>query len=285
MNRFKIGVMTDSFRLPLREGIVKSREAGAEGIQLYAVEGAMAPENLSKEQRRELLAFIKDQGLIVSALCGDLGGHGFQSEEDNPFKIERSKAILDLALDLECNVITTHIGVVPEEADSPRRRVMYAACRELGLYASSKGATFAIETGPEPAIVLRGFLDSLECGKGVGVNFDPANLAMVVGEDPAETVTHVGPYIVHTHAKDGKRFKKIDPKVIYDYFAEGGIEDMRLSDYFLETPLGEGSVDFPRYLDALEKTGFNGFLTIEREVGAEPERDILAAIQFLRGLI
>ena len=41
----------------------------------------------------------------------------------------------------------------------------------------------------------------------------------------------------------------------YDHFAEGGIEALNVADYFLETPLGEGDVDFPKYLEALKKVG------------------------------
>ena len=282
MNRFKIGIMADGLRLPLREGIVKAKQLGAEGIQLYATEGEMAPENLSKGKRKELLAFIKDQGLVISALCGDPGGHGFGVAEKNPRRIALSKAIIDLALDLECNIVTTHIGVVPEKLDDPERIIMGKACKELGLYAASVGAHFAIETGPEPAKRLRGFLDSLECGKGMGVNLDPANLVMVIGEDPVESVSHLAPYIVHTHAKDGKMLQKPDPSVVYGLTSHGGLD---MNDYFLEVPLGEGDVDFPAYLAALEKIGFSGFLTIEREVGINPEEDIKKAVRFLQGLV
>ncbi len=117
---------------------------------------------------------------------------------------------------------------------------------------------------------------------GVRVNFDPANLVMVLGEDPAQAAEILGEYIVHTHAKDGILVKKTDPEIIYKFFAEGGIEDFRLEDYFREVPLGKGQVNFDRYLNALVKTGFKGFLTVEREVGENPEQDILEAVQFLK---
>ena len=74
------------------------------------------------------------------------------------------------------------------------------------------------------------------------VNFDPANFVMVTGDDPVKGVYTLKDYIVHTHAKDGIMKQKSDPKD-YTFFAEGGIEDLRLEDYFLETPLGEGHVD------------------------------------------
>jgi len=188
---------------------------------------------------------------------------------------------VELALEFGCRVVTTHIGVVPEDTGSETYKVLQEACNELAEFAHERGAYFAIETGPEPADRLKKFLDSLS-SKGVAVNFDPANLVMVTDDDPVQGVYTLRDYIVHTHAKDGIMLKKTDPKVIYDFFAEGGIGDLRLSDYFLETPLGEGKVDFDRYLQALMDIGYGGYLTIEREVGANPMEDISHAIRFLK---
>lgn len=281
MNNLKIGVMVDSFRLGLYDGIMKAREVGAAGIQIYATQGEMSPENLSVQRRKEILDMIRSNGLVVSALCGDLGGHGFAIPEDNQWKIERSKRIMDLAKDLDAMVVTTHIGVIPEKTDHPRRTIMNKACEELGQYAESVGAFFAIETGPEPAETLKGFLDSLDT-KGVRVNYDPANLVMVTGDDPVRGVEILKDYIIHTHAKDGIMLKKTEAERIYNFFAEGGIEDFHLEQYFKETPLGEGRVDFDNYLKALNSIGYTGFLTIEREVGEYPEKDIRKAVEFLR---
>lgn len=283
MSNFKIGVMVDSFKLSLEDGIRKAAEVGASGIQIYSTSGAMAPENLSIDRRKEILNLIRSNGLVVSALCGDLGGHGFTRKEDNAWKIDKSKRIMDLARELDTNVVTTHIGVVPEDSGNPRWKIMQEACRALGEYGESVGACFAIETGPEPASTLGAFLKSLDT-KGVGVNFDPANLVMVTGDDPVGAVKTLKDYIVHTHAKDGVMLKKTQAERIYNFFAEGGIEDIKLEEYFREVPLGEGSVDFDKYLKALKSVGYSGFLTIEREVGDDPERDIRMAVEFLKKL-
>ncbi len=280
---FKIGIISDMLRLPFKESILKCAELGAEGIQLYAVEGEMAPENLTDTDIREHRRFIEDNGLTVSAVCGDLGGHGFTRAEENPLKIERSKRIVDLALKLGTNIITTHIGVVPEDETSYEYSVLHNACEELARYAHSAGAFFAVETGPEPSGRLKRFLDGLS-SKGVAVNLDPANLVMVTGDDPVNAVYTLKDYIVHTHAKDGIMLKKTDPKIIYDFFAEGGIGDLRLDNYFREVPLGSGDVPFKKYTDALSEIGYNGFLTVEREVGADPVRDIAAAVEYLKRL-
>ena len=88
MYDFKIGVITDSFRLGTREAVEKAREVGAAGIQVYATRGPMAPENMDKKQRKEFLDMVKSSGLIISALCGDLG-KGFADRKENPALIEK----------------------------------------------------------------------------------------------------------------------------------------------------------------------------------------------------
>lgn len=279
-NNFSIGVIIDSFRLPIKEAVKKAAEVGAQGIQVYSTNGDMAPENLSGAQRKEFLKLVKDNGLVISALCGDLGGGGFAFAERNAEKIEKSKRILELAKELETDVVTTHIGVVPGDPNHDRYKVMQEACHELASYADSLNAHFAIETGPETSATLKTFLDSLG-STGVGVNLDPANLVMVTGDDPAKAVHNLKDYIVHTHAKDGKRNFYVDPEIVY-HMVESHIVT---NNSFIELPLGEGAVNWEEYLKALDDIGYKGFLTIEREVGDRPEADIRKAVEFLKGYL
>jgi len=261
MANFKIGVIVDSFRTDIRTAIKKAKEIGGEGIQMYATTGSNGVSaDLTAAERKELRAYIEDTGLVISALCGDFG-HGFMDEESNKIYVEKSKRVLDLAKDLGTNVVTTHIGKVPEDKNDPVYAVMQKACRELAEYGDSIGASFAVETGPETAVILKEFLDSLGA-KGVRVNLDPANLFMCSHDDPAQAVHTLKDYIVHTHAKDGI-----------------------VANPWEEVPLGEGGVNFPRYLKALDDVGYHGFLTIEREVGDDPAKDIIAAVKFLHATI
>ena len=277
MYHFPIGVLLESFLLPTQDALDKAQALGMNGVQIRVTSGELAPENMSKDARRELLKSIKDRGLTVSALCGDLG-QGFGDSEKNPGLIERSKRIVDMALDLETDVVTTHIGVVPTDKAHPRYAIMQDACGQLAAYADSVRAHFAIETGPETAATLKEFLDGLH-SRGVSVNLDPANFVMVTGDDPVQAVYTLKDYIVHTHAKDGRRLRYVEPEIVYGV-AE---EEMLGSSSFIELPLGEGDVDFAGYLKALEEIGYKGFLTIEREVGADPAKDIATAVAFLKG--
>ena len=276
----KIGVMVESFRQGFHGGVEKAAALGAQGIQAYATYGELAPENMTEEKFREALDFVKSHGLVFSALCGDFG-HGFMNPDDNKIYVEKSKRVLDLAKKLECNVVTTHIGTVPEE-ENETKEIMRKACRELAEYADSVDAAFAVETGPERGKVLADFLDSLGAG-GVRVNFDPANLVMCVDDRPEEALKYLGKYVVHTHAKDGIMLKKrLETELAISEEAKEHAALLAMGEKYMELPLGKGDVNFDVYLPALAATGFDGFLTIEREVGDSPEADIGMAVEFLK---
>ncbi len=281
MYNFPIGVITDSFKKDIKSAVAEAVKLRADGIQMYISVGENSFENLVGQKRRELLDFVKGNGLKFSALCGDFG-HGFGDKELNPTLIEKSKRMLDMAKEMECNILTTHIGVVPEDKNHERYKIMQEACYELSSYADSVGAQFAVETGGERSIVLKEFLDSLG-SRGLAVNFDPANLVMVFDDDIVSSVYDLRDYIIHTHAKDGIKIKDAN---VEHMFGIGDVpSDYKESDYCIEVPLGEGSVDFPRYLKALDDIGYKGFLTIEREVGESPTKDIHMAAEFLRNII
>lgn len=285
----KIGVITDCFKLPLMESIEKAKELNFSGIQVYATTGEFSPEVLTQEDKQNFKNALKEANLEISALCGDMGGHGFQNAKDNPERVEKTNRIIDLAVEFGSNVVTTHIGVIPSDQTTERYKAMLAAMAECGKYAAQKGVTLAIETGPEDAVTLSQFLNDLVAlngeNCGVGVNLDPANFVMVTGQDPVEAVKILGKHIVHTHVKDGVMLKRTDPEIIYEHFATGGIEALNVADYFLETPLGNGDVDFPKYIKALKDIGFDGYLTVERETGANPIADIELAYNTVKALI
>ncbi len=277
MYQFPIGVVLDCFPGSLKERLSLAEKLGLKGVQVYGIEGEISPE-MTVSARAEFKKELADRGLTLSAVCGDLG-HGFFNPEHNKENIERSKRILELAKELGTQVVTTHIGVVPKDPSHPRYGIMQDACGQLAEYANQLGSHFAIETGPEPADVLRKFLDTLP-SDGVGVNLDPANLHMCFNCDAAEAVRILKPYIVHTHAKDGVYKKFCDSEIMYGILPLPA--DYQEEDYCEEVPLGQGGVNWKEYLSALDGIGYRGFLTIERETGDDPAGDIRMAADFLR---
>jgi sugar phosphate isomerase/epimerase len=201
-------------------------------------------------------------GLEISALCGDFDWvKGFLHADHNRVNNPRVKNCIDLAVDLGVRVVTMHIGHLPADESAPAYQEALRASISLARYAEDRGCVLATETGPESPEALLRFLKKVP-GRGIAVNYDPANLVMCGPFDHIGGVKTLRDYIAHTHAKDGL------------CLGHGK---------WIETPLGEGGVVFPYWLAALDKVGYDGFLTIEREVGADPVRDIARAMSFLRG--
>lgn len=263
----KIGAMTSSFRRPFRESLEAATALGVDGVQVWATNltyyhpsqpvGELDPEMTTEPVQRELRGTLKRLALEISALCGDLG-RGFVQPDHLAEDMGRTKCMMDLARSLGVKVLTTHIGRLPDDPDDPAWRTGAQALDELGAYGDRIGVVLASETGPESGAVLARFLRGLK-SRSVKVNYDPANMVMM-GFDPVQGVYDLAGFIVHTHAKDG-----IGPGP-----RQG------------EVPLGEGEVPWARYLRALRDTGYDGYLTIEREVGANPAADIAIAVGFLR---
>jgi len=257
----KIGVFADSLGLPVRQGIETVAELGARCFQVYTTKGDLLPENLSPEGRREFKRFYEGLGLELSAICSDFFT-GFVDAEKNPERIAMTKPQIDLAADLEVGIITTHIGVITEDESDPVWETVTRALEEIGRHAEARGVVFATETGPEPGPVLARLIERLQTD-AVRVNFDPANF-LICGFDLWEAVDALTPYVVHTHAKDAVK----DP--------EGGRGK--------EVPLGEGDVEWPRYVAALQSAGFDGAYVIEREGGEDRIGDVRRGIEVLRQL-
>ena len=254
----KIGLISDSFRLRFEDSIAVASKLGVTGVQKYLTFDTFNADVIVGDRLKEVKDIMSSNGLVFSAICGDFGR---DLDTDDFDVVGKSKKVLERAKELGCNIVTTHIGHITGEDDARMDKIRRRA-QELAEYADSIGSYFAAETGTEKAVVLKEFLDSLGT-KGLSVNFDPANLVMVAGDDPVAGVYTLRDYIVHTHAKDGI----MTPGQGYGW---------------LELPLGQGGVNWDKYLAALNDIGYEGYLTIEREVGDDPAADISMAVGFLK---
>lgn len=94
----RLGVITNCFKKTHEEGIKYASTLGLDGVQIYATRGEFTPD-MSEERKAEYKKLLKENGLVVSALCGDMGGYGFEKEEDNAERVEKTKRIIDLAVE------------------------------------------------------------------------------------------------------------------------------------------------------------------------------------------
>jgi len=188
---------------------------------------------------------------------------GFGNPATRAERIERLQWALDRTLALGLKDLTLHAGFLPA-ADDPERKALLDTLARAGQLAADKGVTLAFETGQETAELLRRTLDDLKA-PNLKVNFDPANMLLYDMGDPIHAVEILGPDIRSVHVKDARR-----PRV------RGEWGD--------EVPLGEGEVDIPKFLQALQRVGYTGPLVIEREVGDQSGRlrDVATGLARLR---
>ena len=282
----KLGVIAQRFAKPLDEALELAASTGVDGVQLYAVSPREDLLRSTPAERRELRRRCADLGLEIFSVCGEVGGFGFREADVNPRNIDKIERSMDLALELGCSVVTSHIGVT-QAAPSPKRDAQQAALRRIGEYAVSVGAVMAIETGPERGAVLREFLDELN-QPGIAVNLDPGNMAMITGEDPCVTAAALAPYVRHTHLKDGCHYRDCEPELVYAAFASGGIKQLfaEHGTAFMERPIGSGDVPWPRYLNKLRELRLDRYpAVIEREISSRSVSEARSAVKFLRGLL
>ena len=72
-----------------------------------------------------------------------------------------------------------------------------------------------------------------------------------------------------------------DPSDIYGHSKKPHREDFDHPEYYRELPIGQGDVNWEEYIGALREVGFDGYLTIEREVGGTPYEDVKLARDYV----
>jgi L-ribulose-5-phosphate 3-epimerase len=276
----KIAVMLGNMRMDLYEGMKVVAEWGVPGLHISVDGGPWDARTLDQAGRKELVKHIRGLGLEISAISCWGGAVDLGEPENWDENVAWGKQVMELAADLECGIWQGHCGIMPEHESDPKWQRFLDGIGELARHGEKVGAKLAVETGPEPAFVLKRLLDAVG-SPGLAINWDPANMilwparfAMEAGEEycqlkwfekfqPNEGALALANHIVHTHAKDAL--------VLPDGKGQ-------------EVPLGEGWVDWPRYVGYLRESGFTGYYAIEREVGTNPLDDIKMAVDFLRTL-
>ncbi|MBO5842288.1 MAG: sugar phosphate isomerase/epimerase, partial [Clostridia bacterium] len=162
--------------------------------------------------------------------------------------------------------IATHVGFIPEDPNTELYAEVVQAVRTVAERCAQNEQYFLFETGQEtPVTLLRTMLDvGLD---NLGVNLDPSNLIMYGKANPVDALGVIGKYVRDVHAKDGC------------YPTDGRTLGR-------EMPLGEGLVNFPALIKGLQALGYDGAITIEREISGEQQiADIMKAKALLENCI
>ena len=141
-----------------------------------------------------------------------------------------------------------------------------AAVKVIALHYQKNGQNLLFETGQETPVVLLRLFEEIGTGN-LFVNLDPANLILYGKANPVDAMDVIGDYVRGVHAKDG-------------FYPTNGKELGH------EVKVGEGKANFPELLKQLKAHGYDGSLTIEREISGEQQTiDILETQKYLNNLI
>jgi sugar phosphate isomerase/epimerase len=166
-----------------------------------------------------------------------------------------------LARSLGLRLVTFHAGFLPHDQNDPDFKKLLGRLREVADLFAEHRLELGLETGQETAEALGEFLETLD-RPNVGVNFDPANMILYDKGDPIQAVGALGPWLKQCHIKDANRTTKPGA-------------------WGAEVPAGTGQVDWPGFFRKLAEVGFSGYLSIEREAGAQRLQDIQTAREFV----
>ena len=270
--KLPLGVLVQ-FSDELEKQISKVQEFGLQSCQLCSWNPALWTES-SSENLRKVTA--ENQVKVTTFWAGWPGPAawnfiegpttiGLVPEAYRGHRVEILKKAADFAASCNLLSVTTHVGFIPEDPNHPDFAHTVEAIREVAEYCEEKGLGFWFETGQETPVTLLRTIEQVGT-ENLGINLDAANLILYGKGNPVDALDVFGKYVRDVHAKDG-------------LYPTNGTELGQ------EVPLGEGKVDFPALVSKLKSIGYEGALTIEREItGEQQDADIRKAIALLEPL-
>jgi sugar phosphate isomerase/epimerase len=204
--------------------------------------------------------FLVFKGQIYNRIEG-VSTVGFIPEEYRTRRLKLAEKFSDMIYEIGVKSITSHVGAIPNDEKSPLYLGFVPVMKKFVEYCQRNGQIFCFETGQELPSTLKRLIADI--GNNAYVNLDPANLILYGMAYPLDAVEILGEYVRGMHAKDA--------------FWPNRDESLGI-----EVPVGKGEVDFPLLISRLKEKGFQGPITIEREIsGEQQKKDILEAKKFL----
>lgn len=252
----------------------KKRSLGFDNCQLVCWDHSM----MTDENAAQVNAAAKKHGMEITAFwCGWSGPSvwnftegpqtlGIVPPEYREMRIAELKHGADFATKIGVKNVITHAGFIPENPSTPEYREVVEAIKEIAVYFKETGHNFLFETGQETPVTLLRTIETVGTGN-LGINLDPANLILYGKANPIDALDVFGKYVMGVHAKDG-------------CYPTCG------ANLGCETRIGDGKVNFPAFIKRLHEIGYDGSLSIEREIEGEQQMiDVMESVKFMNNII
>ena len=250
----QFGFSANAFRdYSATEAIEHLADAGYDGVELLFDEPHLYPDTATDEDRRRVREKLDEAGMAISnanafMLTAIEGFHHPSYVEPDPDyrrqRVEYTLSALDQAAALDAHHISIEPGGPIPEGKSREwcEDRFLEGLREVAERAEEVGVDVLVE--PEPDLLIETstqFLDLMDRvdSDRIGCNFDAGHF-YCVDEDPAALIETLSPYTEHYH-----------------------LEDIPADRSHEHTQLGEGAMDVDGFLETLEATGYDGFVTLE----------------------
>lgn len=239
-------------RHDLVDAIKTIARIGYRGVEIMADIPHAYPPNLTFTDIRRIRKELKASGLAVSNInafelwaLGDTYHPSFieKDPELRKKRIEHTLKALELAEELECPNISIEPGgpVDTAVADDPHA-IFMDGLQKISDNARKRGVRVLIE--PEPGLLIETSCQFLRLIRELdpdvyGLNFDIGHF-FCVGEDPAGLAPALHNVTHHYH-----------------------LEDIAASQVHEHLLPGDGAINIGEVLNAIESTGYGGFVTVE----------------------
>jgi len=223
---------------------------------------------------QELRRMTDDFGLTVACYTAGADLNHSDAAGRQP-GVDAVKHSVEIAVELGTDKIMIPSPGRPDVPREVTRRRYIAGLQIASDFARQAGVTITVENFPgafSPFVIADDMLEAVREVPGLRITFDNGNAG--TGEDPAGSFTRCAEHVVHAHFKD------------WELLPEG--EGMRGLDgrYYRGDLIGEGIIDQPSCVKAMQLAGYTGFINIEYEGNRyTPEEATRQAAAYLRGLI
>lgn len=263
-----------SAKADIEQEFLKIRSFGFDNCQLVSWDLSLRTDEMADK----IKAAMEKTGVSISAFwCGwrgpkiwdFYGGQETLGLVPVTWRYPRIEDLMtgaDFAHKLGVENVVSHMGYLPENPYDPNYQPVVIALRTVAQHCLKNGQNLLMETGQETPVAMLRVIEDVGTGN-LFVNLDPANLILYGKGNPVDALDVFGKYVRGVHAKDGL------------YPTNG----RQLGH---ETALGDGKVNFPALVEGLHRVGYDGPLTIEREIeGDQQTADILKAKALLEECI